>query len=119
MQLSPLSRPTLATEGSGSGWWVALANPLGRTPAIGFLFTGVTAVAAAATSLELSKGLVADRTERFLDGQLASRRHFVEELTPLVGLLRVWMRRGRQPSLQAIALLKSQFETNHSAPSDG
>ena len=100
---------------SRPGRWVVWANPLGRALAIGFLFTGITAVAAAATSLELREGLVANRTVLLLKGELASRRHFVEQL---VGLLRVWMRRGRQPSLQAIALLKSQFEANHSAPSD-
>jgi len=73
--------------------------------AIGFLFAGIAAVATAATSLELREGLVANRTAHFLDGQLASRRHFVEELTPLVGLLRVLMRGRRQPLLQEIALL--------------
>ena len=85
--------PCLPMAGSRPGRWVVLANPLGRTLAIGFLFAGIAAVATAATSLELREGLVANRTAHFLDGQLASRRHFVEQLATLFGLLRRWMGR--------------------------
>lgn len=92
MQLSPLSWPKAANVGSPSGWRVVLAPPCERTLAIGFLFTGVTAVAAGATLLELSKGLVADRTGLFLKGHLASSRHFVEELAALGSHLWLWMR---------------------------
>ncbi len=101
---------------SPSGRRPILAFPFKSALPIGLLFAGATAIAAGPTARELGKRPLANRANLFLQSQLASNRHFVEELASLVNLLQVWTRWRCQPALQEFALLERQFETNHAAP---
>jgi hypothetical protein len=77
--LLPFPSPGPKKVGSACGR-IKAALALKEALAISLLLAGGGTVDAAAAYLELRKGLVADRTSLFLQGLLASRHHFVQQL---------------------------------------